>query len=55
MWFIKKYGSYEKYKEHMRNIASKGGSRKVPKGTARIPKDKHLAMSSKGGKAERLR
>lgn len=29
---LEKFGSEEKYKEYMRDLAAKGGKRKVPKG-----------------------
>jgi general stress protein YciG len=46
---IEKHGSEEAWTQFMRSIASKGGSRKVPKGFARMDKEKVRQAGLKGG------
>lgn len=47
---IEKYGSEEAWKQHMREIGSKGGKAKVPtKGFGSASKEQLKAWQSKGG------
>lgn len=47
---IEKYGGEEGWKAHMREIASKGGQRKVKKGFALMDKARNIELARKGGK-----
>ena len=46
---VKKYGSRKKWLAHMREIASKGGKAKVPKGFALMTPEQRSAYGVKGG------
>jgi hypothetical protein len=50
---IAKYGSEEKYLEHMHSIATKGGEalRETPRGFAAMDKLLHKAAAAKGGRS----
>ena len=50
---IKKHGSEEAWKAHMRENARKGGSKGGVKGFAAMDRQKHLQASIKGGSASR--
>ena len=50
---IEKYGSYEAYREHMRSMASKGGSKTgIAKGFA-LDKDRARRCGALGGRISR--
>lgn len=46
---IAKLGGEEAYKEWRKNISKKGGGKKVPKGMAKMTKEKLRDVTSKGG------
>lgn len=46
---VAKLGSEEAYRQYIIERGAKGGSAKVPKGTARMSREKHLEISRKGG------
>lgn len=46
---VAKLGSEEAYRQHIIERGRRGGLKQVPKGTARMSKEKHLEISRKGG------
>lgn len=50
---IAKLGGEQQYLEWRKQISSKGGSRMVPKGLAKMDKEKLKEITSKGGKSWR--
>ena len=50
---IKNLGSYEAVIESLKKQGAKGGKAEVPKGFARIDRDKLIEVSRKGGSSKR--
>jgi general stress protein YciG len=46
---IAKYGSEEAYKQHLREVAAKGGSAKVQKGFSMMTAEQRKEAGRKGG------
>jgi len=46
---IKDLGGEEAYRQYIIERGRRGGLKQVPKGTARMSKEKHLEISRKGG------
>ena len=51
---VKKYGSRKAWLAHMREIASKGGKAKVPKGFALMTPEQRSAYGVKGGSVSKI-